>query len=254
MAGPGAALGAVGLVGVAYAGVAAVALPEVYRATDGEGRSTEDAGRTTEDGDVDPAADGGASGERPSLRDELLRREVLALGGFFIVFGTANKAAQTFTTVLATDAYDLAAAVGNTALTGFFAATAAGVLAGGVVADRYDPRHVIVGTLLVASAGLVAVVYAAAPAGALAMVAGFSAVGFLFGLVFPSRDRLVSRGTSEGSTGRGFGFVFSAGAVGAVVGPAVLGAVVDAVDVRAAFLLAGGLYALTAGIVLLAME
>jgi MFS family permease len=242
--GPGAALGAVGLVGLAYAGAAAVALPAVYRGTiDG-----------TSDG-TDAATDGGEGdgveqeGERPSLREELLRRDVLALGVFFLVYGTANKAIQTFTTVLATDAYGLATSAGNTALTGFFAASAAGILLGGVVADRFDPRRILVATIAVASVALVVVVYGVAPAGATATVGGFSAVGLLLGVVYPSRDRLVSRGTADGSAGRGFGFVFSAGAVGAVGGPVVLGAIVDAFDAPAAFLFAGACYMLTAAVV-----
>ncbi|MFB6161285.1 MAG: MFS transporter [Haloferacaceae archaeon] len=252
VAGPGVALGAVGLVGVAYAAVAALALPAVYRGTaDGAADGDDDP-----ESAADPAADGGATGDggRASLREELLRRDVLALGVFFLVFGTANKAAQTFTTVLATDAYGLTTSAGNTALTAFFAASAVGILVGGVVADRHEPRRVAVVTLALASVALVAVVYGVAPAGPTAAVAGFAAVGLLLGVVYPSRDRLVSRGTSEGSTGRGFGFAFSAGAVGSVGGPVLLGAVVDAVDARAAFLLAGALYLVTAGVVLLVRE
>jgi len=235
VAGARAALVAVGLAGLAYAGLAALALPAVYR---DELRD-----------DPEPATDGSGA-ERRSLREDLLRRDVLAMFGFFVVFVAAAKGVQTFTNVLAVDAYGLSASVGNTALTAFFVGAAAGILVGGVLADRFPPRRVAVVTLLGGAATLAVVVLVVAPLGAPFTVGGFGAVGGAIGLVYPSRDRLVSRATSAGGTGRGFGFVFTGVAVGGVAGPAALGWTVDTAGVVVAFLVVAALYAASAGVTL----
>ncbi len=237
VAGAQVALVAVGLVGVAYAGVAALTLPPVYR------------DQLRSEPESEPTADG-AGGERRSLREDLLRRDVLAMFAFFVVFVAAAKGVQTFTNVLAVDAYGLSASVGNTALTAFFVGAAAGILVGGVLADRFLPRRVAVVTLLGGATTLAAVVLVVAPLGAPFAVGGFGAVGAVVGLVYPSRDRLVARATSAGGTGRGFGFVFTGIAVGGVAGPAALGWTVDAAGTVAAFLVVAALYAAAAGVTL----
>jgi MFS family permease len=236
LAGPRAALVAVGLAGLAYAGLALLALPPVYR------------DRELGDDPPDAATDGAG---RRSLREDLLRRDVLAMFAFFVVFVAAAKGLQTFTNVLAVDAYGFAPAVGNTALTAFFVAAAAGILAGGVVADRLPPKRVALAALVGGGVTLAVVVTSVAPLGPPFAVAGFGAVGLVVGLVYPSRDRLVSAATSEGGTGRGFGFVFSGVAVGGVAGPALLGWTVDAAGAVVAFLAVAALYAASAAVTLL---
>jgi len=89
---------------------------------------------------------------------------------------------------------------------------------------------------LIGGAVLAVVVTVVAPLGSLFTVAGVGATGAAVGLVYPSRDRLVSRTTSAGGTRRAFGFVLSGYAVGSVVGPAVLGWTVDTGGAVVAFL------------------
>jgi MFS family permease len=240
VAGARVALVVVGLAGLAYAGVAALTLPPVYR----------DQLREDAEPEPEPTTDGSGAEQR-SLREDLLRRDVLAMFAFFVVFVAAAKGVQTFTNVLAVDAYGLSASVGNTALTAFFLGAAAGILAGGVLADRFPPRRVAVATLVGGAATLAAVVLVVAPLGAPFAVGGFGVVGAAIGLVYPSRDRLVSRATAAGGTGRGFGFVFTGVAVGGVAGPAALGWTVDTAGAVAAFLVVAALYAVSAGVTLL---
>jgi MFS family permease len=238
VAGARAALVVVGLAGIVYAGLAAVALPPIYRNRE----------LATVDPDPEAATDGAG---RRSLREDLLRRDVLAMFAFFIVFVAAAKGVQTFTNVLTVDAYGFSAGAGNTALTAFFAAAAIGILAGGYLADRLPPKRVALATLLGGAVIITLVVTIVAPLGPPFAVAGFGAVGFTVGLVYPSRDRLVSRATAAGGTGRGFGFVFSGVAIGGVVGPAALGWTVDTAGAIVAFLVVAALYAVSAGVTML---
>jgi predicted MFS family arabinose efflux permease len=222
----------VGAVGLAYAAVAAVALAPVYR---------EQAGGESEE------TKSGLWASLRGLRADLLRPSVLALFAFFAVLTMAGKGVQTFTTVLVAEEYGFGESVANAALTAFSAAAAGGVLAGGLLADRFRPRRVILATLATGGVATWVVVREAA-VGPSAAVVGFGAVGLVTGLAYPSRDRLVSRVTASGSTGRGFGFVFTGISLGGLASPALLGRVVDLAAAPAAFALVGGFYLLAAGV------
>jgi MFS family permease len=178
----------------------------------------------------------------------LVRPTALLLFAFFVVLTMGAKGVQTFTTVLVADAYGLAESVGNTTLTSFFVGSAVGVLVGGVVADRLDPRRVIVASLAVGGLLLVVLTTVVRPSTSLAVWASFLAIGVLVGLAYPSRDRLVSRYAPADSTGASFGFVFTGIALGGLVSPVLLGAVIDAATVGLAFVLAGAFYVLAGGV------
>jgi len=170
---------------------------------------------------------------------------------FFVVFSMAGKGVQSFTPVLAVDGFGLAESVGNTALSGFFAVTAAAVLAGGPLADRYDPRRVIAAATATA-AGTLAVVVSGVGVDATGLVVAFGVAGGAYGLVFASRDRLVSSSAAAGSTGRSFGLVFTASSLGSLASPVLLGVVIDAATAGAAFAVVAGFFLLAGGVALLA--
>jgi MFS family permease len=226
------ALLTVGAAGVVYAAFAALTLDPAYR------RKLDGA-----------AADAAESNLRDAV-SSLVRPTVLLLFAFFVVLTMGAKGVQTFTTVLVVDAYGLAEAVGNTALTAFFVGSAAGVLAGGVVADRLDPRRVIVVSLAVGGGLLFLLAGGVAPVSPPGVAGGFGLTGLAVGLAYPSRDRLVSRYAPSDSTGTSFGFVFTGIALGGLVSPVLLGAVTDATAVTVAFVLAGGFYLLAGGVAL----
>ena len=141
-----------------------------------------------------------------------------------------------------TEAAGLPETVGNLTLTGFFAGAAVGILVGGVVADRLDPRRIIVATLGVSGVTTLVLTLGPVPTLLTASVGGFAAVGFVMGLAYPSRDRLVSQYTPSGSTGKGFGLIFTGASIGGLVSPALLGAVTDATTVTVAFVLVGAFF------------
>lgn len=261
------ALLAVGAAGLAYAALAAVALPSAYRAqvearasaaaggTDGSGDGR---GATPNDaesaGSADATAadgDGGRDADEDEILAALLRPGIAVMALFFVVFSMAGKGVQAFTPVLAVDGFGLAESVGNTALSGFFAVTAVAVLAGGPLADRYDPRRVIAAATATA-AGTLAVVVSGVGIDSIALVIAFGVAGGAYGLVFASRDRLVSSSAAAGSTGRSFGLVFTASSLGSLVSPVLLGVVIDVASAGLAFAVVAGFFLLAGGVALLA--
>lgn len=228
------ALFIVGGVGLGYAVAAQFLLNPVYRRQAEQHRTTDE--------DEDDA------GVRTGL-SALTQPTILALFAFFVVITMANKGIQTFTTVFVVEQLSLSSVVGNTALTGYFALAAAGVLAGGVLADRYDVRAIIVWSLSVAAAG---VWLAATGVGTsrTVIVALFAAVGLFYGIALPARDRLINAASTAGSTGKSFGFVYTGLPLGGFVAPALLGAIIDFTGAPSiAFLLVGVFYLGAAGVV-----
>lgn len=182
--------------------------------------------------DDDGAEDGG--------RLDLLDPTLLALFAFFVAVSFAGIGIQSFTTVLVDAGYGFSAAVGNTTLIAFLTLSAFGVLVGGWLADRLRPRVVIVPVLTVTGLLVLAVAGGLVPATPAALVVVFAVIGAVFGLFIPARDRLVNAASEQGSIGRSFGFVFTGISLAGVAGPAILGAVIDAMDVWAAFWIVGG--------------
>ncbi len=225
------ALLAVGAVGLAYAVGAALALPAVYRAKIDADKERPERQRT-------------------SSRDVLFRPEILIMAVFFVFFAMAEAGIRTFVPILAIDGFQLTDAVGNTALSLFFALTAVCVLFGGILADRYDPRYVIVASTVVAAVALLVVVGGLFPVGQLTFLALVGLCGGAYGTVFASRDRLVSAHSTAESTGRSFGFVFTFSSVGSLLSPVLLGVVIDLSNVLLAFAIIGGFFLLSAAVAL----
>lgn len=248
------ALFAVGAVGVAYAAVAVLLLAPVYRERAHEaagtgGESTAPAGTTTAS---DAPATEVEAGTDASTRSALSRPGILAMAAFFLLYALASKGLQTFTTVLAVDAFGLGEPTGNAMLSAFFAVGAVGVLVGGVLADRYPPPRVIAGTLAAGVTLLLAAVAGGGTLGGPVLVALFGLVGFATTIVMPSRDRIVSGLSARGSTGRSFGVTFTGGTVGGLGGPVLLGAVGDVTSLSLSFVLIGAAW-LAAGAVALSL-
>jgi MFS family permease len=236
------ALLAVGAAGVVYAAIAAVALPPAYRGSDDWNGN----------GTGDENGDGTGDGTSAIALRTVLRPEILIMSLFFVVVTLASKGVQTFTPILAVDAFGLTESVGNTALSTFFALTAVTVLVGGALADRYDPRYTILAATTAAAVTILAVAGRLVPVASTPFVALFGLAGGAYGMVFASRDRLVSTSSAAGSTGRSFGVVFTASSVGSLSSPILLGAVIDAVSATLAFTLVGAFFLLS-GVVVIAI-
>ena len=167
---------------------------------------------------------------------------ILATFLFFVLLTIASTGIQSFTVVFLTSTFGLDVVVANTTLTANLTATAFGVLAGGVLADRFSIYRVLIGTL--AAAGVLAglLVAGGVPHAVAPTVLVFSVLGLVHGLALPSRDSLVSTFSTSDSTGKSFGFAFTGVTIGAFIAPVMLGFVSDTVNDVAMYALVSVFY------------
>lgn len=130
-------------------------------------------------------------------------------------------------------------------------AIAAGILAGGVLAERYGRHGLTAAVCLLSAAALLALPPVVSPTGWL-LFAIFIASGFGFGAVLPARDLMVRAITPPGASARVFGFVFVGLSVGSGLASISFGALVDAGLHDLVFPIAGGLLVVAVGITTLA--
>jgi MFS family permease len=165
---------------------------------------------------------------------EFLSPSVLVLCLFFTLLGLSGGAISSFGIPALMGGHGVSAGAASVALTAFLAAAAAGVLAGGYVADRTG-RH---GYVAAACSGLSALIMLAVTFASLpvpALVASLGLAGFLVGVIQPSRDMLVRRAAPPGAAGRVFGIVSTGFNVGGIIGPLLFGWLMDRQMPRAIF-------------------
>lgn len=177
----------------------------------------------------------GAAAERPAVRPPLAPGEtkprlvsatVLVLMGFFVMIALAQGAVQSFGVSAWAASRGLDLVTGNMALTAWLALSAAGVLAGGWVADR-TRRHGAVAAAGFTAAGVLILVGGLVAMPGWALIAVMGASGFLSGLIMPSRDMLVRAAAPPGQAGAVFGIVSTGFNIGGVAGPPAWGWLLD---------------------------
>jgi MFS family permease len=114
----------------------------------------------------------------------------------------------------------------NLALTAFLGASAAGVLAGGFLADR-TTRHGQVAAICFAANAAIVLAIAAVALPDTVLIAAMTAAGFLGGVIAPSRDMLVRRAAPPGAAGRAFGIVSTGFNLGGIISPLLFGWIMD---------------------------
>jgi predicted MFS family arabinose efflux permease len=122
--------------------------------------------------------------------------------------------------------YGISAATATGALTLYLLAGACGMFTGGFVAAA-SSRHerIAMGALL--GCALLLLLLASGVAPDLMILPLLGIAGFLMGILQPSRDMLVRKAAPVKSSGRVFGLVYSGIDVGAAMGPAILGFLLD---------------------------
>jgi len=189
-----------------------------------------------------PASAKAAAGGAPA---RVLSPAVLAMTLFFVTLAMSNGGIQNFSVAAWVDGQGLSLTMANAALTAFLFASAGGVLAGGIVADRTKHHGLVAAFGFGSAAGLVLLVGGGA-VGGLALVPVMAAAGFLSGMIMPSRDMLVRAAAPPGQAGAVFGIVSTGFNLGGMVGPPLFGWLIDSGEPRLIFFAAAAFMLLTA--------
>jgi len=158
--------------------------------------------------------------------DLLLSGPILRNLLFFFCLAMANGGIQTFAVVSLGAIHGTSAEVANIGLSGFLLFSAAGVLLGGIVADR-TPHHERVAAVGFACTSTMAVLLGWVDMPAAVLIFVMSLGGLLNGMIQPSRDMMVRAVTPPGSFGKVFGFVTTGFNLGGMVAPLIYAWLMD---------------------------
>ncbi len=163
---------------------------------------------------------------------------------FFALQATSFIALQGFMPLSLHQLFGLDMVAATASVTFFMIGSAAGTMAGGVMADR-SGRHqrIIVGGLALAALILALIGRIELPTPVL--LAAVALAGALAGATTPSRDMLVRAAAPPGASGKVFGFVYSGLDLGATLTPAIVGSLLDAGHPGAVFVLVPAVMALS---------
>jgi MFS transporter, FSR family, fosmidomycin resistance protein len=156
----------------------------------------------------------------------VLTPTVLGLTAFFTLLALSHSAMYSFSIVALMAGHGVSLPAATAALTAYLAASALGVLVGGVVADK-TRRHGDVAAAGFALSAVAALAVATLTLPVPVLVAAMGLTGFLFGIIQPSRDMLVRKAAPPGSAGRVFGIVSTGFNIGGIVGPMLFGWLMD---------------------------
>ena len=184
---------------------------------------------------IEPRATAARAGGNSDWR-LLFSRPILRNLLFFVLLAISGGGMTSFSVVALGDLYGTPLTVANLALSGFLLMNAAGILLGGVIADR-TIHHNRVAVLGFAGSALVVLAIGLYGFGPLALIAAMAFGGLLNGIIVPSRDMMVRAVTPEGAFGKVFGFVSTGFNLGGIVAPLIFGFLMDQQEPRAVFLL-----------------
>ena len=174
----------------------------------------------------------------------LLAPPIVLAFAYFTLLSGAFSAVQTFSVSALVSLFGVPLASASSALTAFLVGNCAGILVGGVLADRATRHDLVAAGGLWAASALVFLLASGAPT-ALWLAPLMAAAGFSMGATQPSRDTLVRGVTPRGASGKVFGFVYSGLDMGSLLMPPVYGWLLDRGEPRGIFLVATGLLVLT---------
>jgi MFS family permease len=191
-----------------------------------------------------------ASGLAAPDRKAGLSGQIVLLTLFFFFVALSTSGIQSFSVVVLTDGWNVSLGEASIALTVFLATMAFGVLGGGLLADRFR-NHEAIAAICFCLAGIVTLSLAVVKLDPIAITAIFGLAGLLVGVVMPSRDMMVHKAATPGTTGYVFGIVTTGLNVGGIIAPPVFGYLVDHRMYAAVFVLSACAMILTSGVVLL---
>ncbi|MDL2337545.1 MAG: MFS transporter [Pseudomonadota bacterium] len=145
---------------------------------------------------------------------------------FFFWSTCALSAIQSFASPALQQMVGLPLSVTSLVVTGYMLFGAVGIVIGGFFAAQSERLEKIIGTCLLASAAMLALVGTGVVPGVMAAVLT-AVAGFGTGLAGPSRDMLIKRAAPPGATGRVYGTVYSGLDLGFALAAPVFGSLLD---------------------------
>ncbi len=172
------------------------------------------------------AAGAGADDSWSTTKYILTSPAILFLFLYYAMNTIAGGGLRNFAVAGLVETHDVAATIANAAFTAFLVANAAGVLIGGVLADK-TKRHEIVAAVGLGISAAVMLLLGLYSLPGLLIVLIFTFAGLTNGLIGPARDMLIRRASPKGSMGKVFGFVFSGQTIGQAIAPLMFGFMID---------------------------
>ena len=162
----------------------------------------------------------------PTPQQSIVTPAIMVLTIFFMLLGLSNAGISNFGVVALMSGYGVTFSAANIALTAFLGASAAGVLAGGYLADR-TKRHGNVAAACFAINAVIITVIATVNLPSAVLTAAMGLAGFLGGVIAPSRDMLVRNAAPPGAAGRAFGIVSTGFNFSGILSPLLFGWIMD---------------------------
>ena len=159
-------------------------------------------------------------------KQSIITPALIMLTMFFMLLGLSNAGISNFGVVALMSGYDVTFSAANIALTAFLGASAAGVLAGGYLADR-TRRHGAVAAVCFAIDAVIITIIATVSLLPVVLTAAMGLAGFLGGVIAPSRDMLVRNAAPPGAAGRAFGIVSTGFNFSGILSPLLFGWIMD---------------------------
>jgi MFS family permease len=162
----------------------------------------------------------------PEPQQSIVTPAIIVLTIFFMLLGLSNAGISNFGVVALMSGYGVTFSAANIALTAFLGASAAGVLAGGYLADR-TKRHGNVAAACFAINAVIITVIATINLPTAVLTVAMGIAGFLGGVIAPSRDMLVRNAAPAGAAGRAFGIVSTGFNFSGILSPLLFGWIMD---------------------------
>jgi MFS family permease len=164
--------------------------------------------------------------DRPAAKVSMMTPAILILTLFFTLLALSQNGINSFGIVALISGYGISFAAANIALTAYLGCSAAGVLVGGVLADRTVRHSQIAAGCFAVNAAIVFMI-ASVTMPIVLLTLTMAVAGFLSGVIVPSRDMLVRNAAPAGAAGRAFGIVSTGFNFGGIVSPILFGWLMD---------------------------
>ena len=181
----------------------------------------------------------------------ILSAPVLLFLAYFVLYGMAGGGLTAFTVSSLINLHDIGLDSANGALTGYLFGIVGGILAGGVVADKFS-RHMVTSTIGLSLVALAAAAPAFVVSPAYVFTVMLTAAGFGMGVILPARDLMIRRIVPPGDSGKIFGFIFVGYSIGGSLAPLLYGWLLDLAQPAMVFQVSAGFAILALAAVALA--